>query len=135
MGLLIFLSRGGKQLTELLNLVDSTDISLDTLENDIYGFTRCEAAAYILSLWKIPPRIIEAILLQRKPHETDYAGVNALTAVHGAACLLKPASIPKYNRLFDIQLDHEYLEQINKLEQVPLWQQLAEKVLAQHAKR
>jgi len=133
MGLLIFLSQGGNQLKTLLEQVKSTDLPLPELEMQIFGFTRSEAAAYVLSLWKIPPRIIEAILLQNSPNETDYDGMNALTAVHSAACLLKPDSLQDYNRLFDMQLDTDYLQRVGKLERLPDWEVLANKIRSHFA--
>lgn len=131
MGLLIFLSRGGDQLKTLMEQVKNTDVPVSELETQIFGFNRSEAAAYILSLWKIPPRIIESILLQNTPSDASYDGVSALTAVHVAACLLKPAVMQECDRLFDIRLDVQYLQRINKFERLPDWQLLAAKVMTQ----
>ncbi len=133
LGLLIFLSRGGDKLKYLLEQVKNTEIPVADLELDIFGFTRSEAAAYVLSLWKIPPRIIEAILLQNRPNDTDYDDISALTAVHVAACLLKPSVMSACDRLFDMPLNTVYLQRINKLERLPDWQLLADKVQASHA--
>lgn len=135
MGLLIFLSRGGNKLNALMNQVKSTDVPVAELETAIFGFTRSEAAAYVLSLWKIPPRIIEAILLQNTPNTTAYNGISALTAVHAASCLLKPSVMSGCNRLFEMTLDTAYLQRINKLERLPDWQKLADKVMARHAEK
>ncbi len=135
MGLLIFLSRGGDKLKTLMEQVKNTDIPVASLETAVFGFTRSEAAAYVLSLWKIPPRIIEAILLQNTPNETDYEGVNALTAVHVAACLLKPSVMSRCDRLFDMSLDTDYLQRIDKLQRLPDWQRLADKIIVSHAEK
>ncbi len=135
MGLLIFLSRGGNKLELLMERVISTDTPVCDLETAIFGFHRSEAAAYVLSLWKIPPRIIESILLQNHPCESDYNGVNALTAVHVAACLLRPSVMKDYDRLFEMSIDTDYLKRINKLDRLSDWQQLAEKVLSYHSQR
>ncbi len=133
MGLLIFLSRGGDELNRLMNQVENTDTPVPDLEMAIFGFTRSEAAAYVLSLWKIPPRIIEGILLQNNPNDSDYDGVSALTAVHVASGLLKPSVMSGCDRLFDMSVDTEYLQRLNKLERLPAWKILADKVLAQYA--
>ncbi|MGZ5000559.1 MAG: HDOD domain-containing protein [Methylomonas sp.] len=135
MGLLIFLSRGGDQLKKLMEQLKNTDMPIPELEKSIFGFNRSEAAAYVLSLWKIPPRIIEAILLQNNPSETEYNGVNALTAVHVAACLLKPSASKDNGRLFDMSLDLAYLERLNKTDCLAHWQTLADKVLAQYSSK
>jgi HD-like signal output (HDOD) protein len=131
MGLLIFLSRGGDKLKNLMEQVKNTGTPVAELETAVFGFTRSQVAAYVLSLWKIPPRIIEAILLQNSPNDSDYSGVNALTAVHASACLLKPSVMTGCDRLFDMSLDLDYLQRIGKLERVPAWQALAEKVIVQ----
>ncbi|MDO8845178.1 HDOD domain-containing protein [Methylicorpusculum sp.] len=133
LGLLLFLSRDGDKLNALIEQTKNTHIPVSELETSIFGFNRCEAAAYVLSLWKIPPRIIEAILLQKTPNDSDYDGFNALTAVHTASCLLKPSVMEGCDRLFEIDLDFSYLERINKLERLTHWQSLAEKVLAHYA--
>jgi HD-like signal output (HDOD) protein/CheY-like chemotaxis protein len=135
MGLLIFLSRGGDELTRLMEQVENTDIPVADLEMAIFGFTRSEAAAYVLSLWKIPPRIIEGILLQNNPNDSDYDGVSALTAVHVASSLLKPSVMSGCDRLFDMTVDTSYLQRLNKLERLPEWQLLADKILAKYAEK
>lgn len=127
MGLLIFLARSDDKLHLLLQQLHTTDTPIAELETAIFGCTRSEAAAYLLSLWKIPPRIIEAILLQDHPSHCEYNGVNALTAVHAAACLIKTTAAENC-RLFEINLDHDYLDRIQKREQLPVWQALADKV-------
>jgi HD-like signal output (HDOD) protein/CheY-like chemotaxis protein len=127
MGLLIFLSKNEDKLRSLLTEVKTSKKSISELEKTIFGYTRSEAAAYVLSLWKIPPRIIEAILLQNAPNESDYEGVNALTAVHAAACLLSPENPTEYQKLFKMELDTAYLQRLGLLEKVPVWQTLAER--------
>ena len=133
LGLLIFLSRGGNKLITLMAQLRQTETPAAALETEIFGFTRSEAAAYVLSLWKIPPRIIEAILLQNTPNETDYEGVSALTALHAAACLLKPSAMPGIEKLFAMTMDEAYLQRIDKLERLPDWQILSDKVTLHHA--
>jgi HD-like signal output (HDOD) protein len=133
MGLLIFLSRGGEKLARLIDQVKNTDTPVSDLEMEIFGFTRSEAAAYVLSLWKIPPRIIEAILLQNKPNDSDYDGVSALTAVHVASCLLKPSVMTNCDRLFDMNMDIPYLQRLHIMDRLPQWQLMADKILAKYA--
>lgn len=135
MGLLIFMSRCGDKLKILVEQAVNSDKPPAELEMSIFGFTRAEAAAYVLSLWKIPPRIIESILLQNTPSDSEYNGVNALTAVHAASCLLNPTAVPGYGRLFDMALDQTYLQRIGKLDRIGEWRTLAENVTASFAKK
>jgi HD-like signal output (HDOD) protein len=133
MGLLVFMSRGGDQLKKLIDAVKNTPTPVSELERQVFGFNRYEAAAYLLSLWKIPPRIIESVLLHKTPNRSDYDGMNALTAVHAAACLLKPSGNKDCDRLFEIHLDQDYLQRIHKLECLANWQALAEMTRSQFA--
>lgn len=128
MGLLIFISKLPEKFDILISEIEQSDTNVTELEQQIFGFTHAEAGAYVLGLWKIPPRIIESILLQTHPDEVDYNGVNALTAVHVAAALLKPPSTHAWERLFDMELDTHYLERIGKLDQLSHWEKLAQKV-------
>ncbi len=128
MGLLIFMSKLPDKFNTLLEELKQTDTSIIKLEKQIFGFTRAEVAAYILGLWRIPPRVIESILLQFNPNETEYDGINALTAVHVATALLKPPGIQESTRLFECNLDITYLERIGKLEQIAHWQELAQTI-------
>jgi hypothetical protein len=57
--------------------------------------------------------------------------MNALTAVHVAAYLLKPSGRNECDRLFEIDLDQDYLQRIHKIQRLPHWQTLAETTLAQ----
>ncbi len=131
MGLLIFMSKLPEKFDMLLTELEQSNTPVIELEKQIFGFTHAEAGAYVLGLWKIPPRVIESILLQFSPYETEYNGVNALTAVHVSATLLKPATPQINDRLFDMHLDTAYLERIGKLDRLPTWEKLAKKV-AQH---
>lgn len=128
LGLLIFMSKLPDQFAKLVETVNQSDDAVDEIERRIIGFTHSEAGAYILGLWKIPPRIIESILYQYHPMKTNYDGMNALTAVHVATALHNPPVAPKFSRLFTLQLDLEYLERVGKLERLPVWEQMLGKL-------
>ncbi|TPQ25418.1 HDOD domain-containing protein [Methylomonas sp. HW2-6] len=130
MGLLIFMSRGGDKFKMLREQTTRSNTPVAALETEIFGFTRSAAAAYVLSLWKIPALIVESILWQNAPSESEYQTVNELTAVHVAACLANPTERPGNDRLFEMQLDQSYLQRIGRLHRLADWQTLAEKVTA-----
>ena len=133
MGLLIFmaLDEGKGKLSKLLAEVKQSSVKVPDLEQQIFGFNRYEVAAYVLSLWKIPPRVIEAILLQNQPSATNYNEMNALTAVHVAAALLNQKGETEEQCLFSLAMDEEYLRRINKLDRLPEWKRLADSVMRQ----
>ncbi len=135
LGLLIFMSKLPEKFEQLIQQVNESDLPVANIEKQIMGFTHSEAGAYVLGLWKIPPRITESILLQTIPSQTDFNGMNALTAVHAAAALLNPPVTPEVGRLFSMNLDFEYLKRINKLDSVAQWEHLAEKLTQQLERR
>ncbi len=130
MGLLIFMSRGGDKFKMLREQTNRSKTPVAVLETQIFGFTRFAAAAYVLSLWKIPSLIVESILWQNAPSASDHQTFNELTAVHVAASLMKPPERPSNDRLFEIPLDEGYLLRIGRLHRLADWQTLAEKVTA-----
>ncbi len=131
MGLLIFMSKMPDKFKLLLNRLKHSGEDVARVENEVFGFTRSEAGAYVLGLWKIPPRVTESIMLQNSPNATDYDNINALTAVHAASALLR-TKLPineECGRLFDIVLDEDYLQRIGKLDRLTHWEKLADKVV------
>lgn len=133
MGLLVFMSRSSNRVQQFMHQLNTTDTPASKLERQIFGFTRYEAAAYLLSLWKIPPGIIESVLLHATPHISDDDGMNTLAAVHAAACLVQPTVHIECDRLFEISIDQAYLQRIQKSQRLPHWQALAETARAQFA--
>ena len=67
---------------------DAAMSTLGDLEKVLFGVTHAEAGAYVLGLWKIPPVIVEAVLMHQQPGRLSFGSWSPLTAVHVADALL-----------------------------------------------
>ena len=126
LGLLIFVSRQPEKVNELLAKADETKTSPITLEQSIFGVSCNEAGGYLLGLWKLPPRIVEAILLQDQPSSIGYDGLCALTCVHVAKGLL--LSEQDTGEGYSYCIDMNYLERIGLHNHMDSWSSLAETI-------
>ncbi|MBL4584717.1 MAG: HDOD domain-containing protein [Pseudomonadales bacterium] len=109
---------------------DDTDETIETpetLERQIFEVSHNEAAGYLLSLWNIPARVVEAVYFHHTPSASGYRGMNATTAVHCAAaiiCEYEAAGWP-----FKTFLDMKYLEEVGVLDEIEHWRELAEPIM------
>src|SRR5690606_33983159 len=96
------------------------------------GVTHAEVGAYLLELWALPPRIVEAIALHHDPSKLEYDGLCAVTAVHAANVLSHTltAGVPAEQERQRAQLDTAYLQRIKLAGRVPQWEQAAQEALA-----
>ncbi len=130
LGLLIFVSREPEKVNELFAKADETNRRPVNLEQSIFGVSCNEAGSYLLGLWKLPPRIVEAILLQDQPSLIGYDGLCALSCVHIAKGLL----LPEHNagEGYSYRIDLNYLERIGLQNHMDSWNSLAETVREKH---
>jgi putative nucleotidyltransferase with HDIG domain len=72
----------------------ATDLSqpLYVVEKMNLGVSHAEAGAYMLGLWNLPPKVIEAVLFHHFPGSSPSGDFQPLTAVHIADALLPSAS-------------------------------------------
>jgi HD-like signal output (HDOD) protein/CheY-like chemotaxis protein len=125
-GILIFLCRQSEACARVMEGVNGNRPLLE-VEREIIGVTHPEAGAYILGMWGLPSRIVEAVLLHPTPGRLEHDSLCSVTSVHVASALL---SEPRDNLLgvWATQLDLAYLEQIGRLDRLDHWRELAESI-------
>jgi HD-like signal output (HDOD) protein len=76
--------------SELLNTqgVLGSRPNLCMLESETLGVTHAHLGAYLLGLWGLPDRIIEAVLLHHQPSQSEGPEFSPLAAVHAADYVL-----------------------------------------------
>ncbi len=96
-------------------------------EMEVLNATHAEMGSYLLSLWGLPARIVEAVALHHDPMQLSYDGLCAVTMVHAADALLaesEPPSEPdSIVPLLAPVLDEQYLQRIGVAERLPLWRE------------
>lgn len=85
------------------------------------GVTHAEAGAFLLALWNLPPRVVEAVLLHHFPKAELSAGFTPLTAVHVADALL-PSVTSVSGCDLSSQLNVAYIDAIGMSKELDRWQ-------------
>lgn len=132
-GLLVLASRQTEALDEICRDVHERDLPLHALEQERWGICHADVGAFLLQLWGLPPRIVEAVRAHHTPMDVDYNGICALTAVHVADALegeVQRQRTPRGDDLFAGKLDHAYLERAGLTGHLPMWMELAQAMQA-----
>jgi HD-like signal output (HDOD) protein/CheY-like chemotaxis protein len=128
LGLLLFASRMTEQLGQVVrDLMADPGAGFAGFEQQYLGTTHTEAAAYVLGLWHLPPRIVEAVMLQDCPADLRYHAPCAVTAVHAAVAILGESAEPPYC-YFSFPLDLAYLELLGVGHRVGQWRAFFERL-------
>ena len=98
-------------------------------EMEIFGTTHSEVGAYLLGLWGLPARVVEAISLHHLPGISPALEFSPLTAVHVAECLVaERAPAPSGNPVTS-PIDMEYLAKIGLTDRLPTWRIAVDEML------
>ena len=133
-GILVLACRRSDDFARVLDLVLKGDQLIGDAEMEVLEVTHAEIGAYLLGLWGLPARLVEAVALHHQANETPYDGLCALTAVHVADVLAGEALATESNeggRLLAPELDLPYLERIGLAGRLDRWRELAVKTCAE----
>ncbi|MDJ0763327.1 MAG: response regulator [Myxococcota bacterium] len=122
-GKLVFAANMGKKYAEALNLSIKEEIPLLEAEQQVFDATHAEAGAYLLGLWGLPDSIVEAVAFHHNPSACMNQNINVLTAVHVADGLTREQGISGSVSGLEL-LDMAYLEQLNIVDRVAVWNKL-----------
>ena len=98
------------------------------VEREVFGTTHAEVGGYLLGLWGLPARVVEAINLHHFPNGSVAGEFSPLTAVHVADCLIAERASAKSGGLF-APVDMEYLARIGLTNRLPAWRDAVEEML------
>jgi putative nucleotidyltransferase with HDIG domain len=101
---------------EVLSLVRNDKIPVAEAEQRILGATHAEIGAYLLGLWGIPDRVVEAVAWHHTPAKCPGESFTPLTAVHVADALVRPDDAAN--------LDMSYLMRLKLEDRVGVWARL-----------
>jgi HD-like signal output (HDOD) protein/CheY-like chemotaxis protein len=96
------------------------------VESDVLGASHAEVGAYLLALWALDERLIEALAWHHRPRESFRPGVSPLLIVHVADHLEQGARTPKEMMP---RLDLEYLKEAGAADRLDDWREAAAEAL------
>jgi putative nucleotidyltransferase with HDIG domain len=109
---------------DALNLGREKNLPAWEVERQAFGATHAEAGAYLLSLWGLPAKVIEAVAGHHLPARELSSDFTALTAVH-LANALENSFAQERNGAPEIQLDLDYPTELKIAEQLDTLRDLA----------
>jgi len=124
-GILVLVSQQTEAFVGAVREARATGRPLWEVEAERLNVTHAEIGTYILGLWGLPPRIVEAVAYHHTPAEVNYDGLCATTAVHVADALISELHASADNDPLGAQLDNEYLERIGLQHRLDHWRELA----------
>lgn len=97
-------------------------------EMEFLGCPHEQVGAYLMSIWGLPPSIVEAVQFHHVPSEAAQARFSTLTVVHGADAVASASDKSPLNH--DLLLDTAYLESLGLSERAEFWRNLHSEYLA-----
>lgn len=120
-GILVLASHNPADYHRIISKASLMEQPVYAIEKLELGVTHAEAGAYLLALWKLPPRVVEAVLFHHFPKANPSEGFTPLTAVHVADALLPPAT-SVLGCDMSSRLSMSYIEKIGMEKDLDRWQ-------------
>ncbi len=131
-GMLVLAANGFEKYNKAVDYCRRKKRTLSEVEKVLFGVTHAEAGAYILGLWKIPPVVVEAVLMHERPGASSIISWSPLGAVHVADALLheyENGGAPYSGGAIDLT----YLDQLGLTPRLEVWRLLTQAQLASSA--
>jgi HD-like signal output (HDOD) protein len=108
--------------------MDANTRSIRTAEMEFVGCLHEQVGAYLMSIWGLPPSIVQAVQFHHIPSEFAPTAFSALTAVHCADALASASDKSPLNH--DLELDTTHMEGLGLLDKVGIWRGFNEEYLS-----
>jgi HD-like signal output (HDOD) protein/CheY-like chemotaxis protein len=126
-GVLVFAARLPNEYREVRRHAETGQGSLAARELETFGCDHGRIGAYLMGLWGLSDRIVEAIAYHDRPSACAYRQVAPLTAVHAASALVLEAMGKEG---YETKLDMDYLEAVGCAGSLPKWREVAARIVA-----
>jgi len=125
-GQLVLASRVPHRFAEVLDTSASTGKNLLDTELSVLGVTHAQVGAYLLGLWGLRQRVVEAVAYYPRPERLDTT-FGIPSAVHVASVLSKDANAPVGGEpSSDVRaVPAAYLERLGITSELAEWRELA----------
>jgi HD-like signal output (HDOD) protein len=119
-GKLVLAENLDEKYADILKFSSEKDISFYDAEKSSFGVTHSDICAYIMAMWGMPKRLVDAIRYHHNPDDAAEYGFNVLAAVHTADALVNfmdDDGIPGGN----VKPDAEFLRKSRLEKKLPEW--------------
>lgn len=123
-GKLVLITAAPEKYEQAMRLAEVTGVQRRDAEQETFGTTHSEIGTYLLWLWGLPDRVIEAVAYHHTPGKCPAQRLGPLTAVHAANALAYESAAKAGTPT--PTLDIEYLNHLCLGDRVPVWRGLVE---------
>jgi putative nucleotidyltransferase with HDIG domain len=116
------------EYAKIFELSKGKGLPLPAAEEMILGANHADVGGYLLSLWGLPPGVVDAINYHHDPERGSLDGFTPMTSVHVADALVREAELSGDDGAQnpDTLVNMNYLEAAGLVESLPEWKELAE---------
>ena len=126
-GQLVLASRAAQRFGIALSTAQARKQPLQEAEIDLFGASHAEIGAYLLGLWGLPQRVVNAVANHLEPQRTGNRVFDAAAALYVANMLVVDADVPALEEVppRSIALDLSFLRLVGVAHQLDEWRRLA----------
>jgi len=132
LGKLILATNFPNPYRQVLAEAQNSDQNLWDLEYEAFGTSHAEIGAYLMGLWNLENPIVEAIAFHHCPIKSMALNMGLLTAVHVGDALDHSAH-QTGDQDPGIQIDIEYLHNLQVADRIPEWRQVCRELSERNA--
>lgn len=127
-GKLVCVTKLSEEYLSIRNLASVEQIPIHEAERKILKTTHAQVGAYLLGLWGFPDPVVEALVFHHTPAAGPTVEFGALTSVHAANVLILSEEKNSDGQPI-YPPDIAYLEQLDRHERLPVWDEIKLKTL------
>jgi HD-like signal output (HDOD) protein len=124
-GALVLAARLPERYRDVRGLAEHGAGMLAAREQEAFGCDHGRIGAYLMGLWGLSDRIVEAIAYHDRPQDCAFRAFSPLTAVHAASALVLEAA---GKAEFESKLDLPYLEAVGCADRLESWREEAQRI-------
>lgn len=121
LGKLMFAVNLPKEYERAFEMTQCSGIPLHEAEQAVFGVNHADVAGYLLSLWGLPVRVVDAIGLHHEAMKTEFKGMDCTLAVQAANQIVHSSSIESIETRS--QSDHSTIFHPEVIEKFPAWKE------------
>ena len=127
-GKFVLIAKMPNEYRQVIARMDANTCSIRAAEMEFVGCPHELVGAYLMSIWGLPPSIVQTVQFHHSPSEGASTGFSALTIVHCADAVASASDKSPINH--DLELDTVQLERLGLSEKAETWRALHEEYLA-----
>ena len=122
-GRLILMTRKGVEYQDSLDLHETQGGAIRDAQRATIGVDQDETSAYLLSIWGLPQKVIEAVAFYDAPSLVPHDSLDVVDILHVAVAL-----VSEHHGDSPIDLDEMHLDMLGGTHYLPEWREIVEEV-------